>query len=96
MKISNLAKFSCQCNSGSTQFKGKVHLMIYCTEDRATQHCQGNPAVRSRESEGIPLLFKLLLGEESGSAGSTPSARPGQWFLPKGLYTHNPPFMPLG
>ena len=48
-----------------TRFDGKVHLMIYCMEDRVRQNCQGDPPDESRGSERTPFLSKLLLREES-------------------------------
>jgi len=43
-----------------------------------------SPPVESQGSEQIPLCSKL--SEKSlGMAGSTPSARLGQWFMSKGL-----------
>ena len=44
---SDLTEFDNKCNSGLTRFNGKVHLIIYCIEDKVRQKCQGDPHVES-------------------------------------------------
>lgn len=61
---SELTEFKGKCNSGLTRFDGKVHLLIFCIEDRVRQNCQGDLSVESQGAERTPLLSKLLLREE--------------------------------
>lgn len=40
-------KFNGKRDSGLTRLSGKVHLIIYCTEDRVGQNCQGEYPLES-------------------------------------------------
>lgn len=92
---SNLTKFNSNCDSGLTRFDGKVHLIVYCIEDRVRQNCQGESSI---ESQGSETCFKpcCIWNYSEGSLSATGlrvSPGLGQWFMSKELCVYNQSFI---
>lgn len=89
LRSSELRKFNGKCHNCLTRFSGKVHLIIYCVEDRVGQNCQGDllshRVMRFRKNPQAFYSSQSYLG----AAGSAPSPRLGQWFMSRGLCMHN-------
>lgn len=45
--MTELRKLNGKRSSGLTRFNGKIHLSVYCIEDKVRQNCQGNCSVES-------------------------------------------------
>lgn len=83
---SELTKFNGKCDSSLTRFNSKVHLIIYCIEDKVRQNCQGHLPIESWGSNRTPWLLNFFPKMDLGAPGSISSLNLGQWFIYKGLH----------